>query len=220
MPTQRGRASPVWRLRRLPLTTGFASALAAAEICYASLSAHHAARVAGWASTNVTRLTSEPIGPLAASVFVIDDYRILWLVLGTLGCALVEARFGWRRTLLVAATAQLGGTAVSEGIVWWRVDHARLPDSALHQHDVGVSYVVVGLLSAAVLAARPIAMRLIAGLSLVAIGPNLLAGLTRLEVSPVGHLTAFVGSGIFGGVLLVRDSRRPRIHDQSSLRTK
>ncbi|MFN2519077.1 MAG: rhomboid-like protein, partial [Jatrophihabitantaceae bacterium] len=147
-------AQPSFRslLSRLPLTVGFAGTLAAAEIWYAALSARQAARVAGWASTNVARLTSEPVGPLAASVFVVDDYQVLWLVLATLGCALVEVRFGWRRALLLAATAQLGGTAVSEGILGWRVGHARLPESALHQTDVGGSYVVVGLLMAAVVA--------------------------------------------------------------------
>jgi hypothetical protein len=208
------------RLRSLPFTVGFALILAATEIGYSALSSRQAERVAAWASTNVARLTTEPIGPLAASVFVIEDYRLMWLVLGTLGCALVEAQLGWRRTLLVALAAQLGGTAVSEGIVWWRVGHDRLPDSALHQLDVGASYVAVGLLTAALLVARPLAARLVAGLSLAAIGPNLLSGLTGLAVSPVGHITAFVIAGIFVGVLVVTPNKRRRIQGPSLLRTK
>jgi hypothetical protein len=208
------------RLRSLPFTVGFAVTLAVAEIGYPALSSRQADRVAAWASTNVARLTTEPIGPLVASVFVIEDHRLMWLVLGTLGCALVEARLGWRRTLLVALAAQLGGTAVSEGIVWWRVGHDRLSNGALHQLDVGASFVAVGLLTAALLVARPVAARVVAGLSLVAIGPNLLSGLTRLEVSPVGHLAAFVIAGIFVGVLVVRDNRQRRIQGPSLLRTK
>lgn len=219
-PSLRETLSLVRRFRSLPFTIGFALILAAAEIGYSALSSGRADRVAAWASTNVARLTTEPIGPLAASVFVIEDYRLMWLVLGTLGCALVEARVGWRRTLLVALAAQLGGTAVSEGIVWWRVGHDRLPDSALHQLDVGASYVAVGLLTAALLVARPVAARVLAGLSLAAIAPNLMSGLTRLEVSPVGHLTAFLIAGIFVGVLVVRDNKQRRIRDPSLLRTK
>lgn len=216
VPTRLGHTSVVWVLRSFPLTVAFAGTLAIAEICYAALSAREAARVAAWASTNVARLASEPAGPLIASMFVVDDYRVLWLVLGTLGCGLVEARLRWTRTLAIGVVAQLGGTAVSEGIVWWRAGHGRLPASALHQVDVGVSYVVVGLLTAAVITARPLAAKVVASLSLLAIGPDLLTGLTRLEVSPVGHVTACVATGIFSSALIVRDHRRQRIQDRSS----
>jgi hypothetical protein len=144
------------RLRGLPFTVGFATTLAAAEIGYCALSSRQVDRVAAWASTNVARLRTEPIGALRASVFVVGNYRPMWLVPGALGCALVQAQLGWRRTLLVALAAQLGGTAV-------------------------------------------------------AIGPNLLSGLTRLDVSPVGHLAAFVIGGIFIGVLVVRHNKQRRI---------
>ncbi|MDQ2748087.1 MAG: hypothetical protein M3Y44_00905 [Actinomycetota bacterium] len=204
----------------MPFTVGFGLILAAAEIGYSTLSVSAAARVAAWASTNVARLTTEPIGPLVVSVFVVEGYRLMWLVLGTLGCALVEARLGWRRTLLMAVVTQLGGTAVSEGIVWWRVRHDRLPDSALHQLDVGASYVAVGLLTVAVFVARPVTARVLAGLCLAVIGPHLLNGLSHLDVSPVGHLTAFVVAGIFVGVLVVGPNRRQRIQDRSPLRTE
>lgn len=211
---------PALRVPRLPLTLFFACAVAAAELGCQALCKPHADRVAAWASTNVARLTSEPIGPLFASVFVIDDHRPLWLALVALGAAIVEARFGWRGTALVAFAGHIGGTAVSESIVWWRVGHGRLPDSALHQIDVGVSYVVVGLLSAAVLAGRPIAAKLVAGAALVAIGPGLLEGLTHLDVAPVGHLTAFLVAGIFAGVLFVKQHRRQRIQDPVPSRTQ
>lgn len=208
------------RALRLPLTAGFACTVALAEIGYAALSSAQANRVTDWASTNVARLTSEPLGPLAGSVFIVENYPLIWLALGTFGCAVVEARFGWRRTLLLAVAAQLGGTAVSQGIVWWRVGHDRLPHTALHQVDVGMSYVVAGLLTAAVVAGRPLIGRLVAAICLVTIGPNLLDGLTGLEVTPVGHLTAFVIAGIFSWVMLVRSSSRPRIQDLSSTRTQ
>jgi len=219
-PTDSARRPLTTLVRRLPLTAGFGAVMAIAEIGYASLSTANAQRVADWASTNVTRLTSEPLGPLTASVLVVEDYQILWLALGTLGCAMVEARFGWLRTLLAAAFAQLGGTAVSEGIVWWRVGHGRLPHSALDQVDVGMSYVVAGLLTVAVLAGRPLPGRLAAAAALVTIGPNLLAGLTALDVSPVGHLSAFLIAGIFCGVLVVDQNRRERIQHPLPTRTQ
>lgn len=216
----RAGSSLVRQVGRLPLTLTFAGLLAAAEIGYSALSAPDANRVAAWASTNVERLTSEPVGPLVASIFVVEDYRLMWLVLGTMGCAVVELRLGWRRTLLIGLAAQLGGTAVSEGILWWRVSHDRLPDAALHQLDVGASYVAVGLVTAACLVARPLVLRVVAAAYLIVISPDLLAGLTKLEVSPVGHLTAFVIAGIFTGVLVVGQNKQRRIQGPSLLRTK
>jgi Rhomboid-like protein len=205
-------------LRRMPLTLTFAGIWAAAELGYLALSTQRADRLAAWASTDVARLTNEPLGPLVTSPFVVTDYRLLWLVLGTLGCGLVEVRLGRRRTLLLAAAGHLGGTALSEGIVWWRVRHGRLPDQALHQLDVGVSYVVVALLTAAALTARPLVGRAAAGLALVVIAPSLLEGLTKLDVAAVGHITAFAIAGIICGALIVGDSRRVRArtgnHDQ------
>lgn len=59
--------------------------------------------------------------------------------------------------------------------------------------------------------------------SVFAIGPKLLSGLSGLsglDVSPVGHVAAFVIAGIFLGVLVVRYNKQRRIQGPSLLRTK
>jgi hypothetical protein len=77
----------------------------------------------------------------------------------------------------------------------------------------------MGLLTTALLVARPVAATVLAGVSM-ARSASLLSGLTRLDVAPIGHLTAFVTAGIFVGVMVVRHNKQRRIHGPSLLRTK
>jgi hypothetical protein len=174
--------------------------LTAAEISYASAPEHVKTAVARWSSTNVANLTHEPFGPLVASAFVVEQHRLLWLVLAVLSCAALESRAGWQRTLIVLGASHVLGTLVSEGIVWWRIEHGQLPSSSRHLDDVGVSYVVVGLLCAVVVACA-IRWRVLAGVVLLGLTPPLLEGITKFDVTAVGHLTAAVVGG--GGGLWV-----------------
>lgn len=189
-------------VRRRPLTLTFVAGLAVAEVVEVLLPGIRFHALQAWASTNVARLTSEPFGPLVVSVFVVDEYRVLWVVLAAMAFALVEPRLGWVRTLVIAVAAQLAGTVASEGIVWWRVQHGRLPSAALHQFDIGVSYIVVAVLTAAVVLAPRWPGRICAAVALAVIAPDLLAGLTRLQVSGVGHFVAIL-SGVISGVAVV-----------------
>lgn len=177
------------RARAAPLTSTVTGALGLAELGYLRLPGHIQTEVAAWASTNVHRLTTEPAGPMLASAFVVQEQRLLWFVLAGFGCAAVESRVGWRRTLLVVVSTHVTGTLVSEGVVWWRYHHGRLPASQLLLDDVGVSYIVVGLLVAAAVLG-PLAVRLVALAALGMLAQPLLTGLTRLDYAAVGHLTA------------------------------
>jgi hypothetical protein len=196
----------VMATRRVPVTVAFVVLLGAAEIGYALLARPDALRLAAWASTNVTRLRSEPVGPMVVSAFVVQDDPLAWLVVGAAALAIVEWRLGWWRALLAALAAHVIGTVVSEGIVWWRVRARVLPAGAVHQLDVGVSYVVVGLLAAALVVAPRFGQILAAAL-LVGLSPALLDGVTSLNVAAVGHLTALV-SGIASGLVLRVSARR------------
>lgn len=192
-------------VRRVPVTAGFVVLLAAAEVGYALLTRPDATRLAAWASTNVDRLRTEPLGPMVMSAFVVEDDPIAWLAVAAVAFGIVEWRVGWRPALATAVAAHVLGTLVSEGIVWWRVrDHA-LPTSALHQLDVGASYVVVGILAVAVVVA-PRAGQIVAAGLLVALAPALLDGISSLAVPAVGHLTA-VAIGFASGRLLRRNAR-------------
>jgi hypothetical protein len=190
----------VRQVRQVPFTVAFVVLLAAAEIGYAVLARPDATRLAAWASTNVDRLRTEPVGPMVVSAFVVEDHRVAWLLAAAAAFAVVEWRVGWWRALATAAAAHVIGTLVSEGIVWWRVDDHALPTSALYQLDVGVSYVVVGILALAVVVA-PRAGQLVAAILLVALAPSLLDGLTSLAVPAVGHLTATAVGLAVGGLL-------------------
>jgi hypothetical protein len=186
--------------RRVPVTGVFVALLAVAEIVYATLTQPAAHRLVEWASTNVDRLRAEPIGPMLLSAFVVQEDPLPWLIVGGAAFAVVEWRLGWWRALVTALAAHVIGTLVSEGIVWWRVHHGTLPASAVRQLDVGASYVVVGLLAAAVVVGPRIG-QILAGALLLALSPALLEGITGLEVAAVGHLTS-VAVGLASGLLL------------------
>jgi hypothetical protein len=192
-------------VRRVPVTVGFVALLAAAEIGYALLARPDATRLAAWASTNVDRLRTEPIGPMVVSAFVVEDHPFAWLVIAAVAFALVEWRVGWWRALAPAVAAHVVGTLVSEGIVWWRVDDHALPTSELYQLDIGASYVVVGVLAVAVVVA-PRAGQIVAAGLLVALSPSLLDGTSTLAVPAVGHLTA-AAVGFASGAVLRRNAR-------------
>lgn len=192
--------------RRVPVTAVFVALLAVAEIVYATLAQPAAHRLAEWASTNVDRLRAEPVGPMIMSAFVVQDDPLPWLLVGGVAFAVVEWRLGWWRALVTALAAHVIGTLVSEGIVWWRVQHGTLPESAQRQLDVGASYVVVGLLAAVVVVGPRIARIVATGL-LVALSPALLEGITGLEVAAVGHLTS-VAVGLAAALLLRVKARR------------
>lgn len=198
--------SRVWS--RYRLTVAFTSMLAVAEIGRAVLSSHAAAGLDDWASTNVARLVTEPVLPLLVSPFVARDHQLVWLGLIVLGMGMVEARWGWARTLALAVAAHVGGTVVSEGIVWWRVGHGRLPEAARHQLDVGVSYIAVSMLTAAVIVGTATALRVVAGVALLVIWPDITSGLTGLDVAAIGHVTACVLTGIVTTCSVVRTRRR------------
>lgn len=192
--------------RRVPVTVAFVVLLTAGEIGYALLAHPDSERLVAWASTNVVRLRTEPIGPMLASAFVVQEDPLAWLVIGGAAIAIVEWRLGWWRVLLAALAAHMLGTLVSEGIVAWRVHAGTLPESALHQDDVGVSYVVVGAL-AAVVAVAPRLLRIAAIGLLVVLSPALLDGITSLGVPAVGHVTSAV-AGFATAALLRANVRR------------
>jgi hypothetical protein len=183
--------------RRRPLTTSLALLLGAAEIAYRCAPAHIRMSVSGWASTNVANLTHEPVGPILGSAFVVEQHQVMWFVLAVGGSLALEGRVGGRRALAVIVASHVLGTAVSEGIVWWRIDHGSLPLSARHLDDVGVSYIAVGLLTAVLLAASW-RWKLPAAVTLIALAGSLLQGISRLDVTAVGHLAAAFVGGVGG----------------------
>lgn len=102
------------------------------------------------------------------------------------------------------------GTLVSEGIVEYRVSRGMLPPLDRYLIDVGPSYVVVSAVMVALLYGTWLARAAAAAnlAVLIALG-HIFAGLSRLNYTAVGHLTAML-VGIAGGSLLAWQRRRRR----------
>src|ERR1039457_6831113 len=153
-----------------------------AEVVYAALAPHDQAAVLQWASTNVVNLRDDPVGSLAASMFISGAFgsslRAACSTPGALGpprpavipLALSGANrvLGNWRTAVVCVAGHVIGTLVSEGIVDDRVTHGLLPASDTRILDVGPSYIVVSAIAVAVLYGSWLA-RLAAALDLVAL---------------------------------------------------
>ncbi len=175
-------------------------------VIYTFLTAGDHAGLIAWSSTNLVNLHRNAAGSLLASAFIPGNPAIAWVALGCLGLFTVNALLGTARTVLLLVTGHVAGTLVSEGIIGYRVDHALLPPSARTIVDVGPSYVVVCALVVAILYGSR-TQRLAAGAGFAVVAPHIFRGLTQLDVTPVGHLTA-VATGAVLGTLLWHSARR------------
>jgi hypothetical protein len=157
-----------------------------------------------WASTSVQNLMHHPVAALAASAFFPTSSLLTWPILIALALFGATSVLGNWRTAVTCAAGQVVGTAVSEGIVGYRIAIGSLPHADRFLLDVGPSYVVVAAIAVG-LARGGWLVRAAAALDLallVFVG-QIFAGLSRLEVAPVGHLTALI-TGVLVGTVLAR----------------
>jgi hypothetical protein len=144
-------------------------------------------------STNLRHLTHDPWFVLAASAFFTRG-GLVFAIGGALLCVgLLQYVAGWRMTVVVAVTAHIIGTLVSEGVIAIRIATRDLPTAARGLLDVGPSYIIVGCAAAAV--AWPGAPRLVRVLCAAAVTPLFIFTAWRLpagRVDAMGHVTAFV----------------------------
>jgi len=177
-------------------------------IVIAVLSPHEANALRLWASTNVANLRHHPVPALVVSAFLPSGWPFAWLVPIALTMFAANRAIGTARLALICAAGHLIGTAVSEGIVAYRLDHGRLPPAWAHISDVGPSYVVVSAIVVVVMfgtwLARSAALAVFAVLVFVS---HIFAGLTSLQVAAVGHLTAIVAAAAIGLVLAAQRRR-------------
>jgi hypothetical protein len=112
------------------------------------------------------------------------------------------------RTALICLAGHVIGTLVSEGIVAYRVDVGQLPVTDRYLIDVGPSYVVVSAIVIAVVCGTWLA-RIAAALdfAVLVVGGHIFGGLSQLEVSAVGHLTALITAAAAVTLTLARRSR-------------
>ena len=188
--------------RRYAVTWLYLGLYSLAAVSYAFLSAHGRAELIAWSSTNLANLRRDPAGSLIASAFIPGTPAIAWLVLGSLGLFTVNRLLGNLRMALLLVAGHVAGTMVSEGIVGYQIGHAILPSSARHIVDVGPSYVVVCALVTATLFGSRI-QRVAAGAGFAGLATHIFRGLTHLDLTAVGHLTAAAIGAVLGGLLLL-----------------
>lgn len=189
---------------RYTVAATFLLLVAAGDAVIALLGPHQVAAVRLWASTNVINLHHHPIPALALSAFLASQSPVAWLALIAFAMFGANSALGNPRLVLVCTAGHVIGTAVSEGIVAYRINHGALASSSAHILDIGPSYIVVAAIGAAVVfgswPARAGAITVFA--TMVFVG-HIFAGLTSLNVAAVGHLTAIV-TGIVLAVMLLR----------------
>ena len=139
-------------------------------------------------STNLHQLATDPVRVLIASTLWLDGGS--WfscLVLYSVFQAPAERWLGTVRWFLVVAVAHVGATYLSEGVLYWGIQHGRAPRSAVNTLDVGVSYALAG--AQAVLTYRIAApwRYLYVAVVLLWYGAALVSGRTFTDV---GHFSA------------------------------
>jgi hypothetical protein len=157
-----------------------------------------------WASTNLTNLGHHPLASLVFSAFLPDGDTLVWIVLSLVGLAATGWVLGSARTALLAVTAHLLGTLVSQGILAWRIAAGAAPQQARHIVDVGPSYIVVCALVAAI-AYSTWPGRLLSAAGFALIAPYLFYGLGDWGVAEVGHACAVVVGLVLGYLVRAGD---------------
>lgn len=144
----------LWQyVRRAPGTFIWLAILLATTIFLHRLPATVAAHVLGSRSTNLHHLAEDPWRVLVSSAFWLDGGPwIAYLLIFNLVHVPAERWLRTWRWLAVCAIAHVGATYISEGVLYWAINHGEAPEGAEFALDVGVSYGLVGV--AAVLVYR------------------------------------------------------------------
>jgi len=191
--------------QRYGFAAGYLACFLATEFVYDQLTPAAQIRLIAWASTNVANLEHEPALPLVLSALVTPGYFVVWPVLIALAVFGANRALGNARTALVCLAGQVIGSLVSEGIVAYRVDVGQLADANRYLTDVGPSYVVVSAIVIALACGTWLARALAAVDLVVLVFPgHIFGGLSQLDVSAVGHLTAMLTAAAATALFLTR----------------
>ncbi len=165
------------------------------------------ASLTAWATTSVSNLEHEPIGPLVVSAFIGSGNYLVWPALIAVAMFGANRALGNARTALICVAGHVIGTLVSEGIIAYRVDAGQLPAADRYLTDVGPSYVVVSAIVIAVACGTWLARATAAlDFAVLVFGGDIFGGLSHADVSAVGHLTALLTAA--AAVALVSARRR------------
>jgi hypothetical protein len=197
----------------------YLAAVSITEFVYVVLPGADQAALIRWASTNVHNLEHDPVGSVVTSALIPTEYLLAWPALVALAMFGANHALGNWRTAVTCAAGHVVGTAVSEGIVAYRIANGTLPGAERFMTDVGPSYVVVAAIAVALLYGGWLA-RLAAALDLallIFVG-QIFSGLSHLQVPPVGHVTALVVGAVLGSALIRQRRKKARalLHHDSA----
>jgi hypothetical protein len=203
---------PAEKMRhRYGFATAYLTCFVAVELAYAQLTPAAQTRLIAWASTNVANLEHEPAGPLLLSALVTPGYVVIWPVLIALAVFGANRALGNAGTALVCLAGHVIGTLVSEGIVAYRIDAGQLSAANRYLSDVGSSYVVMSAVVIALACGTWPARTLAAADLVVLVFPgHIFSGLSQLDVTAVGHLTAALTAAAATALILARRRRGSR----------
>lgn len=142
------------RLRAVPVTLVYATALFTIATVLSALGPHVRDRVVDVLSTNLHNLARGHVGTLIGSAFVTGEGQT-YLLLPGLVCLLALAELLWcsRRVLQAFILGHVGATLVVAGGLAAAIEFGWLPRSLAGVSDVGLSYgamAVLGTLTAAI----------------------------------------------------------------------
>jgi hypothetical protein len=184
-------------MSRYGVATAFLVLVAMTGLVTASLSPRQDEALELWASTNLVNFHHHPVPALVLSAFLPQGSPLAWLPLIALAMFGANRAVGNLRLALVCAAGHLIGTAISEGVVAYRVDHGHLSRGWSHIIDIGPSYIVVAaIVIAVVFGSWPARFAALTDLAMLVFIGNIFSGLTKLEVAPVGHLTAVLVAAV------------------------
>jgi len=199
-------------LARYAVAWCYLAAFCVAEIVYALLPGRDQTALLAWASTNVHNIAHDPVGCMIGSAFFAQGALTAWPILIALAMFGANHVLGNWRTAVTCIAGHVIGTLVSEGILWYQILHHTQPASARFILDIGPSYVVVAAISVGLLWGTWL-IRAAAALDfalLIFVG-HIFQGLSRLELAPVGHLTALITGAIVGSFLIWQRQRKARV---------
>ena len=198
-------------MRQVPLIpVAYAFVLLSTNVWLETSSPGYEHRMLRAMSTDIWHLTHDPWVVVPGSAFFTSG-GLPYAIAGALVCmGLLEWQAGLLITLLVAVSAHLIGTGVSEGVVAIRVAVHDLPSSARHELDVGPSYLLVACATCVIAWRKALPWsRLTCALGLVPIFVFTAWRIPYGDVDAVGHLTA-ASVGVVWGWAMTRRGVEPR----------
>ncbi len=147
-------------------------------------------------STNLVQMSRDAPRVLVLSAFFLPGRSVSVLYVPSLLILVaVERWFGSLRWLSLAASSHCGASMFTTAMIWLQVRTGESSPDAVYPVDVGVSYIVAGMMGAILWRLRASVRFAVALLVVVAIG---LPALREPSFTNVGHLVAFIIGAILG----------------------